>query len=103
MVPENSPKGQSKSNGLIENAIKSLEGMIRRIKDYIETKMQEKLKKDSPMFAWIVEAVGTMITRYRTGEDGKTPYQRLKGKKPSNVLCHWEKRSFTSHSSSLEG
>jgi hypothetical protein len=86
MVPENSPKGESKSNGLIENAIKSLEGMIRTIKDYIETKMQEKLEKDSPMFAWIIEAVGTLITRYRTGEDGKTPYQRLKGKKPSNVL-----------------
>ncbi len=86
MVPENSPKGESKSNGLIENAIKSLEGMIRTTKDHIETKMKEKIAKDSPLFAWIVEAVGTMITRYRIGQDGKTPYQRLKGKKPSNVL-----------------
>ena len=37
MVPENSPKGESQSNGLIENAVKSLEGMIRTIKDHIES------------------------------------------------------------------
>ena len=76
MVPENGPKGESKSNGLMENAVKALEGMIRTIKDHIEKKMQEKLDRDSPMFAWIVEAVATVITRlvsYRQRRQNAVP------------------------------
>ena len=86
MVPENSPKGESKSNGMIESAVRELEGMIRTTKDHIETKMGGKLDQDSPMLAWIVESAGTIITRYRIGSDGRTAYQRLKGKRPSNMI-----------------
>ena len=60
--------------------------MIRSLKDGIEAKIGEAIEKDSPMLAWIVENAGTMITRYRVGEDGKTAYQRLKGKAPSSKL-----------------
>ena len=35
MVPENTPKGESKSNGNIESAVRELEGMIRSLKDAI--------------------------------------------------------------------
>ena len=62
MVPENSHKGESKSNGMIENAVKSLEGMIRTVKDHIETKMKEKLAQDSPMFAWILPHCADHVT-----------------------------------------
>ena len=87
MVPENSPKGESPSNGSIESAIRELSGMTRTLKDFIECKMGEQLGQDHPMLPWIVEYSGTVITRYRVGQDGRTPYQRLKGKKPSNKIA----------------
>ena len=60
--------------------------MIRSLKDAIESKTGEAIGKDSPMLARSIENAGTMITRYRVGTDGKTAYQRLKGKAPSNSL-----------------
>ena len=84
IVIENSPKGESQSNGLPEAAVRELSGMIRTLKDSIETKTGEKIEKKSAMMAWIVEHSGNMITRYRVGKDGRTAYQRLKGKAPSN-------------------
>ena len=85
MVPENSPKGESQSNGQAESAVRELAGMVRTLKDSIEVKTGEKIGKRSAMLAWIVEHAGNMITRYRVGKDGKTAYQRLKGKAPSNT------------------
>ena len=85
MFPENSPKAESRSNGLAESAIRELEGMIRTVKDHIETKMGVSIERDSPMLAWI-ENAGTVITKYRVGKDSRTTYQRLKGKKPSNMI-----------------
>ena len=85
-VPENSPKGESQSNGQIESGIRELMGMIRTLKDDIETKTKEPMENNSPMLAWIVEAAGTMISRYRVGKDCKTAYQRLKGKAPPNKV-----------------
>ena len=86
IVPENSPKGESQSNGPAESAVRELAGMVRTLKDSIETKTGEKIDKRSAMLAWIVEHAGNMITRYRVGKDGKTAYQRLKGKAPSNKV-----------------
>ena len=43
IVPEESPVGEHASNGEVENAIKVVQGMIRTIKDGLETKYKMKL------------------------------------------------------------
>ena len=91
-VPENSPKGESQSNGSIESAIRELAGMTRTLKDAIESKIGEPLGQDHPMLPWIVEHSGTVITRYRIGKDGRTAYQRIKGKNPSNRVVPLEEK-----------
>ena len=35
--------------------------------------------------AWLVEFAAVLINRYEVGHDGKTPYERLRGK-PSKLL-----------------
>ena len=86
MVPEFSPVKDSKANGVAENAVKEMAGMVRTLKDYVEAKMQEPLKEDDAMLLWIIDYAGTVITRSKIGPDGRTAYQRLKGKSPSNQV-----------------
>ena len=43
MIPESSPIGEFKSNGMIESAIKSEEGRIRAVKDCLEARYNKKI------------------------------------------------------------
>ena len=71
------------SNGLVENAVMLLRGVIRTIKCYVESCTQEELWKDSPILPWLVEHAGCMMCRCQKGRDGRTPLERLHGKKPT--------------------
>ena len=76
-------KGDKESNGLIENAVMLLRGIIRTIKCHIESRTQEPLSDDSPVIPWLVEHAGCILSRCQKGRDGRTPFERLHGKKPT--------------------
>ena len=42
--------------------------------------MQLTLKDDHPMMAWLPEHSGFLLSRFQVAADGKTAYERLKGK-----------------------
>ena len=67
------------SNGLVENAVLLLRGAIRTIKCHVESGTQE----DSPILPWLVEHAGSILSRCQKGRDGRTPFERLHGKKPT--------------------
>ena len=73
--------GDSKGNGLAERAVQSVEEMIRVHKLALETRIGAKLPCVHPMMAWLVEHSADVLNRYNMGKDGRTPYQRLKGRK----------------------
>jgi hypothetical protein len=65
VIPENSPTGESRSNGMIENAVQEVEGFIRTLKDSLEATMGIELNASSPAMAWLVRHVGTILTRVK--------------------------------------
>ena len=80
MIIENSPVGSSKSNGIVERAIQSMQGMIRTIRSDIDGRWGEKIDATHSISPWIAEHARFLLTRFEVGRDGKTPYERLKGK-----------------------
>ena len=85
---ENSPVGESRSNGLTEKAIQEVQGTIRTLKDCVESKLIDKetgekgtTTLNGAVITWSTERSGHIIIRYKIGPDGMTAYQRLKGKK----------------------
>ena len=76
-------KGDKESNGLIENAVMLIRGLVRTIKCHIESRTQEPISDDSPVTLWLVEHAGCILSRCQKGRDGKTPFERLHGKKPT--------------------
>ena len=83
VTTEDAVKGEKESNGLIENAVMLIRGIIRTIKCHIESRTQEPLSDDSPVMPWLVEHAGCILSRCQKGRDGKTPFERLHGKKPT--------------------
>ena len=61
IVPEASPKGESKSNGEVERAVQSVQGLARTLKDFMEQKSGIALESWSPLLAWLVEHCSNLL------------------------------------------
>jgi hypothetical protein len=77
---EESPVGESSSNGEIEAVIKSVQGMGRTLKSAIESRINQKLMRDSVLVPWLIRHAASVMSKYIIGNDGMTAYRRLKGK-----------------------
>ena len=80
---EDAVKGDKESNGLIENAVMLIRGIIRTIKCHIESRTQEMIGDESPVMPWLVGHAGCILSRCQKGRGGKTPFERLHGNKPT--------------------
>ena len=83
VTTEDAVKGDKESNGVIENAVMLVRGIIRTIKCHLESRTQEPINDDSPVMPWLVEHAGCILSRCQQGRDGKTPFERLHGRKPT--------------------
>ena len=79
-ILEASPKGSSGSNGVIERAVQGVEGQVRTIKLALESRIGVGIPSDHDVLPWIVEYAATIVNKGQVGSDGKTAYERLKGK-----------------------
>ena len=63
VTTEDAVKGDKESNGLIENGVMLLRGIIRKIKCHIESRTQEPLSDDSPVMPWLVDDARCILSR----------------------------------------
>ena len=80
MVVEHSPVHSSKSNGIVERAVQSVQGMVRTMRSAVEEKWGVKLEVEHVVLPWLVEYAGWLLTRAEVGADGKTAYESSRGK-----------------------
>ena len=78
---KSSPKGESQSNGIAERAVQDLEEGIRTHKLDLEAKLKTPVRISHPCISWMVENVADIINKFKIGHDGRTAYERLKGKR----------------------
>ena len=85
-VVECSKPYDSKSNGRAENTVKKLESQARTLKLAVERACKIDLDVHSPAFAWLVLHSADVLTKCTVGRDGRTPYERLKGKRYHGLM-----------------
>ena len=78
---EESPVGSSGSNGRAERAVQTLEGQIRILLLSLEGRLGTSVDAQEPIVAYMPEYAAYLLNRLEVGKDGKTPYERCKGKK----------------------
>ena len=61
LMMEASPKKQSQSNGEVERAVQSVQGLARTLKDFLEQKSGLEIDPKSPLLAWLVEHAGNVL------------------------------------------
>ena len=89
IVCEEFPVGESKSLGSINVQIQALQGMVRTLRDAMESRYGNILESTSPAIAWLVMHVAGILTRFRVGSDGRTAYQNIKGRKCQKELAEF--------------
>ena len=80
MIPEESPVGDSKANGIAEAAVREVKAQIRAMKSSLEAKLGIELSSKHPVMAWMPMAAGDLLSRHRVGKDGKTAERRRTGR-----------------------
>ena len=81
VTPEQPPRGESQANGKIEEAGRTVRGMAKVLKDQMENKAGIQIDSDAGVMQWAVRWAAMLLSRFKLGEDGKTAYERQKGKK----------------------
>ena len=81
VISEEPPVESHQSNGVIEHAAGELAGQVRTLNDQLQRDLSVTLPTNHPIYAWLVNYAGFLISRFQIGVDGKTPNERLKGNK----------------------
>ena len=80
-VVEKSPVGSSGSNGVVERAVQSVEGVIRTLKSACEARWDIALKPGARTIVFLTEYAAYLLNKLEVGKDGKTAWERSRGKK----------------------
>ena len=91
---EHPPTYDPRSNGSIENAVKQLKGYLRTLKLSLERKVGKRVPDSHAAFSWLVEHAAWLLTVRKVGEDGQSPYQRVRGRPFTKRLVEFGERAL---------
>ena len=84
-VVEKSPVGSSGSNGVVERGVQAVEGLVRTLRSACEERFGVKLVSGDKALVFVTEYAAYLLNRLEVGKDGKTAYERCKGKRGTVV------------------
>ena len=100
---EHSKAKDSQSNGTIERAIQGVEGMVRTLKLYLESNIKITIPAAHPIMNWLVEHGAEVLNRFHVGPDGRTAYERVKGKKYQGDSIEFGRSVHHRHAGKVQG
>ena len=93
----------SQSNGVAERAVQSIEGMVRTMKLALEERIGVPIPSTHAIMTWMVEHAAETLNRFLVGSDGRTPYERMKGKRYRGEVFEFGRRVRHRHPGKVEG
>ena len=82
---------------MVERAVQEVEGRIRAVLLGLEERISGPVDARERIVAFIPSYVAYLLNRLHEGIDGKTPYQRVRGKKPAVLGLEFGERVFFKH------
>ena len=93
---ENTAPKDSQANGVVERAVGEVKGMIRTLRSALDRHFDEPLPEAHPIFAFLIEHVGLLISKCKVWANGKTAYEFLKGRRCGTPQCEFGQKSSSS-------
>ena len=84
----------SQSNGTAERAVQQIECIVRTHKFALEQKLKRKLPSKQLIMTRLVEHGADVLNKYLVGKDGRTAYERVKGKTYSGEMYEFGRKIY---------
>ena len=81
--------GESQFNGVIERAVGLVTGQARTLKAALEHRKGTRVPPDARILCWLMEFAAFLMNRRDIGSDGKTPLQRLHGRRDNTPILEF--------------
>jgi hypothetical protein len=65
----------------VERAVQTMEQYLRTLKSALDERMGVRIDTKHPALTWLCEYAGYLVNRLEVSADGKTAYERCKGKR----------------------
>merc|ERR1712079_307512 len=83
-------------------------GQVRTTREALDYRYKARIPATRSVLSWIPRQAAATLTRYSVGKDGRTPYQRWKGKKFRKEVteigeCVWYLRLRTKGVAGMKG
>ena len=72
------PSGESQAHGSAEDNGRWMRSSIKVYLDQLEQRASVKLQSTDVILLWLIRWVAMAYSRYKLGEDGKTPYMSVR-------------------------
>ena len=92
VVPEAPAKGESPSNGAIEEAGKTVREFVRVYRDQIQENAKITILSDSVLLQWMIRWAAMAGSRFKVGADGRTAFER---RREENIQLQWSRLENT--------
>ena len=92
LVPEVAPLADKDGNGSAENAVKVHEGSVRTLQSALQRLLVIDIDDRSLVMYWMVERTAPMHRGYPRGYDGKTLWERARGKSSQKPIVEFGER-----------
>ena len=66
-----------------------VEDLIKTLKSAFEARVNMRLGSTHPVVLWLVEYASVLLSKYSVGNDGRTTYQKLHGKRAHEKLVEF--------------
>lgn len=80
VILQEAPTGDHSANGAVEVAVRDEKRQARALLSELEEHLG-KLEDTHPLLTWLSRHAAFCLSRFKIQDDGKTPYQRLTGRK----------------------
>ena len=90
VVPEDPLRGESQSNGTVEEAGKTVREFVRVRREHVQDKAEVELGASDVIVLWMVRWAAMMVSRFLVGKDGLT-------------ACEWQKMQDPGRSARMCG
>ena len=77
---EHPPPYDPQSNGGIEVGVKLVKGHLKTMRSALQERIGFKIPVIHPVLTWLVEHAANVLTWLARGKDGRTAYQRVRGR-----------------------
>ena len=93
----------SQSNGTGERSVQEHEGITRTMKLALERRLGRLVPSTHPVMTWLVEHAAVVLNRFHVSRDGRTPYERIRGKKYKGEITEFGRKVYHRHPGKVQG